>query len=192
VTRHALLVLTALALFAPACSGGNGGDRVIFTGSTVPQCVNPNEGLILLAQTVETATALPCIETFPPGWSFAGRDFRSGLATYWLSSTIAGSQVVEVQLLPSCDPTGERFEVAGAMDITGYGSKNANGETRTYVFAGGCVIERLLLPSGTDQLLIDQANATLGFASRGDLAAALKSEYDVVLCGAGASPCAGG
>ena len=184
--RRAVLI-AIIGLFIPACS--NDGGR--FVALNAPACTPPGNGMILLAQTVQEATQLPCIALLPAGWSYAGQDFRNGSGTYWLSSAIAGDQAVQVQLLPSCDPTGTAFTAEGAPGVSGYASSVAGGEIRSFVFDGGCVVQRIELGSAADEPLIAQARETLGFVDRSALAAELQRVYGITLCGAGAEPCAG-
>ena len=186
--RRVALLLLAIALLAPACAGGSGG---AFTGGVDPSCNTKNESVILMAQAVQEATWLPCITGYPAGWHFGGDDFRSDSATYWLSSDIAGQQVVRVQLLPSCPRTGDSFTVQGPTGVDGYATTDAGGETRRFVFEGGCVEETIALPTGTDERLVQEARGMLSLNSREALAAELKREDDVILCGAGAAPCVG-
>jgi hypothetical protein len=157
-----------------------------------PGCAAPSQTLVLLAQTVQSATWLPCVAGMPDGWTYAGSDLRSGSATYWLSSAVLGSQAVEVQLLSSCRATGDPVPVEGNRDIAGYVSSDGSTQTRTFVFEGGCIVEQIALASTNDPSILDQAQGTLGFLDRTTLAATLERDYDVVLCGAGATPCIGG
>jgi hypothetical protein len=193
VTRRGALALVILALGLSACGGQV--EEGAFRAGQAPVCSQPNEHMILLAQTVQTSTRLPCITGYPAGWSYAGDDLRNGSATFWLSAVAASPtsmvHTIEVQLVPSCERTGDPFIVRDATGIVGYRTTGPDGETRRYVYRGGCVIETVALPKGTDPLLIDQADGILGFVSREALAAQLERENDVVLCGVGAAPCAG-
>jgi hypothetical protein len=193
VNRRTLPSLLVLSLLLSACASGSEGG--FFEGRTepAPLCTGSSESLILLAQTVQDSTRLPCITGYPAGWSYGGDDFRRGSATYWLSSAIAGSgsRPVEVQLLPSCERIGERFTVQGTTGVDGYVTTDTAGETRRFLFDGGCIVERISLPSGTDELVLEQARGTLGFFGREVLAFQLQEDHGVTLCGAGAEPCVG-
>ncbi len=186
--RHLVLLAVATSLLAAACSEGSGTE---IPGSIEPLCNRPSESLVLLAQTVQDATRLPCITGYPAGWSFGGYDFRNGSGRYWLASSIAGPEVVEVQLLPSCEREGEPFPV-GIASIEAYRTTDAGGETRSFLFEGGCVVERISPSVAGDDLLLRQARDILSFQNREALAAILERDYGVVLCGAGAEPCVGG
>jgi hypothetical protein len=192
VIRRLGLVPLAVAFVLSACAAPQDGSNP-FAHGVEPLCSATNETMILIAQSVQSATRLPCVTGYPAGWSFEGKDVRRGSSTYWLSSSAvgAGSKVVEVQLLPSCEPQGEAFTDPRAVGADAYVATSGTGETRSYVFEGGCVVEQILLPPGTDPLLLRQARATLGFASREALAATLQEDHGVTLCGAGAEPCVG-
>ena len=52
-----------------------------------------------MAQSVPTATWVPCIRTaLPLGWNFHHLDARNGVARFWLDSDRDGQQAVEVRL----------------------------------------------------------------------------------------------
>jgi hypothetical protein len=150
--------------------------------------------MILIAQSVQSATRLPCITGYPAGWSFLDKDVRRDSTTYWLTSSVVGvaSRVIEVQLTASCEPEGEPFTDPRAVGADAYRSTSATGEARSYVFEGGCVVEQIMLPpETTDPAVLEQAKGMLGFIDRQALATTLEERYDVTLCGAGADPCEG-
>lgn len=193
MTRRLVVVVLVAIWSSTGCSPPRDADNP-FAHGVEPLCSSTNETATLIAQSVQSATRLPCIAGYPAGWSFLDKDIRRGSTTYWLSSSVvgAGSKAIEVQLLPSCDPEGEPFTDIRAVGAAAYRVTSTSGETNTYVFDGGCVIERIdLSPGTTVPTLIDEARSTLGFRDREVLAAALEEEYDVVLCGAGAEPCEG-
>jgi hypothetical protein len=184
----ALLVVTTLTACAPPGDGNNP-----FAHGQEPLCSGQNESIILIAQSVQTATRVPCITGYPAGWSFLDKDVRRDSATYWLTSSVVGvaSRAVEVQLLPSCEPRGEPFTDLRAVGADAFLATSATGETRSYVFEGGCIVQQIDLGPETDPLLMEQARSTLGFASREAIARTLDEEYGVTLCGVGAAPCEG-
>jgi hypothetical protein len=186
MSRRRLLV-GLVAVVASACSPAT---RERLTTSIEPLCDPPSQSLILLAQTVQDATQLPCIAGFPAGWSYGGEDFRSGSATYWLTSAIVGQRAIEVQLLPSCDREGEPFTPEVPTGVAGYVTTEPDGETRRFVFDGGCITQRIAVPA-SDRSLLVEARETLGFVDRAGLARRLEADDDVTLCGAGAAPCIG-
>lgn len=189
--RRALLAVAVAVPLLSSCSPQTG--QAELGGRIEPLCHEPTAALLLLAQTVQSATKLPCIAGYPAGWSYGGDDFRKGSGTFWLDSAIAGEHAVEIQLLPSCDATGEPIDVPDVTGIEGSASTGAQGQTRWYEFDGGCIEQTIALGSaGFDAGLLREAELTLGFIDRKELAATLQRDYGVALCGAGAEPCPGG
>ena len=187
MSRRATLAVTVVIPLLAACSPQTG--QAELGGRIEPLCHEPNEALILIAQTVQSATQLPCVAGYPAGWSYGGDDFRKGSAIYYLDSAIAGPNAVDVQLVPSCEATGEPTDAPEGIE--GSASTNSTGETRWYEFEGGCIVQTIALGSASDDGgLADEAELTLGFFDRAELAAALQDDYGVTLCGAGAEPCA--
>ena len=77
------------------------------TASSVqPACAEGDDatatnGVILMAQSVPTASWVPCLRTaLPLGWSFHHLDARDGTASFWLNSDRDGQQAIEVRLDP--------------------------------------------------------------------------------------------
>ena len=188
IRRARLAVVVAVALL-PSCSSQTGGAEL--GGRIEPLCHDPTEAIVLLAQTVQGATKLPCIAGYPAGWSYGGDDFRKGSGTFWLDSAIAGERAVEVRLSASCDSAGGEPIDPGIEGVEATTTTGPLGETRRYVFAGGCVEQTIAHRAGADDALLAEAELTLGFRDRAELAATLQRDYDVTLCGAGAEPCAG-
>jgi hypothetical protein len=58
--------------------------------------------MVLMAQAVDTATLLPCIETLPIGWDFGGAELGDGLAQFWLHAENAGERALTVTLTHEC------------------------------------------------------------------------------------------
>jgi tRNA A-37 threonylcarbamoyl transferase component Bud32 len=150
---------------------------------------------VLMAQSVPTATAVPCIAALPAGWSFDRAAARNGQARFWLNSDRAGDEAVLVTLTRSCDissaqrvstdePGAERFDGDAAA---GGGS----GSDRFYRLPGACVTYDYSVPASTDPEHIASVESALGFLARADLAAYVQEEDALPLCGAGAT-CPGG
>ncbi|MET0325544.1 MAG: phosphatase PAP2 family protein, partial [Ilumatobacteraceae bacterium] len=56
--------------------------------------------MVLMAQSVPTAPAVPCLAALPAGWSVGGVRVTRGDAWFWLNSDQAGGHAVEVRLRP--------------------------------------------------------------------------------------------
>jgi len=138
----------------------------------------PHEPLLLMAQSVPTASLVPCIEILPVGWTLGDVVVGDGSSRFTLTSDRGGVLVAE--LTPSCDLggavelTSEQPEARRYLRI----ERNPAGVvmTRTYTFPGGCVTQRLVAPEASRQQLASESSSALGFTTRDDLAAALRRD----------------
>jgi hypothetical protein len=189
--RVALLGLgIAAAAATPACAAGSPASRVSCTATD-------GTIFILAAQAVPTATLLPCVATFPAGWTFDGSNVRSGDATFWLDNDRAGIRAVEVDLTRTCD-VGSAVEVSPGPDEAGtqrfeqpISLRPAYQANRYYVFDGGCVTYRFRFQPGAATTLALEVDEALSFRSRDALVEFVHKEFGETLCGAGAPPCLG-
>lgn len=189
--RPAVILLVALVATLPTGCGTS--------LTSVPFCpplqgttgVDVNTGpVILVAQSVPSATQVPCITTLPAGWTFGGERFRSGRSEFWLDSDRAGFRAVTVTLSASCDAAGgvevptdpdeggtRRFESPRSLPPYFQGD-------RFYVFPGGCVTYRFSFTRGGSFVLAQEATQALSFVSRAEGVRQLALE-GFTLCGAG-------
>jgi tRNA A-37 threonylcarbamoyl transferase component Bud32/membrane-associated phospholipid phosphatase len=141
------------------------------------RCV-PHEPLVLMAQSVPTASLVPCIEILPAGWTLGDVVVGNDRSRFTVDSDRGGVLVVE--LAASCD-------LAGAAELTSEQPRarrylrvepNAAGVTmtRSYTFAGGCITQRLVAPAASRQQLAGEASFALGFTTRDALAAAVRRD----------------
>jgi tRNA A-37 threonylcarbamoyl transferase component Bud32 len=138
----------------------------------------PHEPLLLMAQSVPTASLVPCIELLPAGWSLDAVVVGNDRSRFTLTSDRGGVLVAE--LTASCD-------LAGTVELTSERpgarrylriERNAAGVamTRAYTFPGGCVTQRLVAPEASRQQLATESSFALGFTTRDALAAALRGD----------------
>lgn len=139
----------------PACSGR------AHASSSLP---------ILFAQSVPTASLIPCVELLPVGWQITTVDARSGAATFTLASDREGQRAVTVELARDCDLDGavgvpsdqagtRRFERPRRV-TAGYAGD------RIYVFSGGCATYRFDLHGSSGAVAVNEASLALGFMTR--------------------------
>ena len=115
-----------------------------------PTC-GTDEVMILMAQAVPTATAIPCLDALPAGWTVGGVRVRRSDARFWLDSDQAGHHAVEVSLrppdacsvdnateVPSDEPGRRRFEEAQQLPPE-------LRAVRTYLSEDACVTYRFEL-----------------------------------------------
>jgi hypothetical protein len=166
--------------------------------SRVPQCTRTDDNLFVLeAQSVPTATLLPCVSILPIGWSFGGSLIEDGRARFWLDSDRAGIHAVEVDLTRTCD-VSEAVEVPpapGEVGVRVYQEPTslppAFAGLRSLVFPGGCITYRYRFAKGAPSTLVLEAVGALGTVPRTVMVRRVDDAVDLTLCGAGAPPCAG-
>lgn len=181
------------AVLTASLAGCTAGD----TGQA-PLCTNIADSVfVLLAQSVPSATQLPCVSEFPAGWSFGGTDISSGLGRFWLDSDRGGIHAVQISLRSSCDTT-DAIEERPAPD---------EAATRVYVrpdslnpsftgvrflrFKGGCIDYTFHFASGASSTLAIEAVEALSLLPRATIVAEVQDVAGLTLCGAGAPPCEG-
>jgi tRNA A-37 threonylcarbamoyl transferase component Bud32 len=181
-------VLATFNLFVPAELEGNG----------TPDCGTSNV-MVLMAQSVPSATAIPCLAVLPAGWDLGGIEMKRGESRFWLDSDIAGRRAVTVTLVP---PSGCRTDAA--VEVLSDEADMQRFEeperlppelrtTRSYRFAGGCVTYEFDFGAEADTELLFAADSALAFQPRRALVEAVADRTDgLKLCGAEAPPCTGG
>ena len=140
------------------------------------------EPLWLLAQSVPSASLVPCVQLLPVGWKVAEVAANSGRSVITLHHDRAGKRAVVVRLTASCD-------LAGATEVTSEQpgarrylrvDRNVSGfsATRSYAFPGGCITERITVPAASGQQLTTETSSAIGFISRQELRRALSQRSD--------------
>jgi hypothetical protein len=133
-----------------------------------------------MAQSVPTASFVPCVELLPAGWGVTGFRSRNGRSSFRLTSDRAGNRAVEVILADSCNFTGASqvpTDEPGTVRyerVTGL-TKGYTG-TRYYVFAGGCAQYRFALVGDTIAEPVNEASLALSFVSREQLGDRVRDE----------------
>jgi hypothetical protein len=189
IRRGALAILAAMVCIAPACSTDAGGP---------PPCDDASDhGIVLIAQSIPSATLIPCVRSIPIGWTFGGGFVSDGLSRMWLSSSVTGLRSVRVSLTSSCDP-GDAIETvpgpgeAGARVFQGPQSLDPFRWTRYVTFPGGCVVYDYRFAAGAPASLSLEVNAAFSYIPRADVVAAVRDDLGETLCGAEAPPCLAG
>jgi hypothetical protein len=179
------LVTCALAAAATSCTTNAG---------VVPPCDDPSDPLVvLLAQSVPTATLVPCVAAIPAGWSYSGSTVEEGEALMWLSSLEAGDRAAELSFTASCDP-GDAVEVVPAPDEAGARVLQAPTSldpfqgSRFVLFDGGCVRTTYTFTAGVPASQALEVDGAFSFVARADVVGAVAEEGGI-LCGAEAPPC---
>jgi membrane-associated phospholipid phosphatase len=156
-----------------------------------------SELMVLAAQSVPSATLVPCVDALPAGWSLNRFDTRRHRTRMWFDSDKAGAKAIEVSLLRPAE-----CNIAGAMEVPSdeVGTRRFERPeqlppvlraTRYYVFDGGCVTYRYRFVNGAPATLQLSVDSALTFQPRSVLVRKVRDQSSLDLCGAGA-PCPGG
>jgi hypothetical protein len=161
------------------------------TGSTAitstPLCEDGDHGagngVILMAQSVPSATWVPCIRSaLPLGWGFHHLEARNGSSRFWLDSDRDGQKAVEIRLTESCDTGGateipsdregmRRVERVDRISPTYAGA-------RYYLFDGGCLAVVFSLGGDDPGEALALASQVVGVVARSDLQQQVREESD--------------
>ncbi|RPI10561.1 MAG: hypothetical protein EHM63_02955 [Actinobacteria bacterium] len=188
----AAIVISALtSVLAP----GNANTAEI---SKSPSCGTSNI-MILMAQTVPTATSVPCVANLPAGWSVGGTEVESDEGRFWLDSALAGKHAVEATLRPpeACTTEGATEVPSDEVGMRRFERPEQLTPdlvtTRYYTFEGGCVIYEFSFGGDASTALLFEADTALSFQSRVVLVDDVgRRTNGLSLCGALAPPCPGG
>jgi hypothetical protein len=177
--RPAAAALVLAGFVLSGCASGS------TDSSRTPLCRTGDDGaadgVILMAQSVPTASFVPCIgAALPLGWSFHRLDARNGRARFWLDSDRDGVDAVEVRLERSCHTEGaaqipsdregmRRLERVRRVDPTYAGE-------RYYVFDGGCLTITFALHGDSPGEALAVASQVVDLVAREDLAAQVHEE----------------
>jgi hypothetical protein len=179
-TGASAVLLPVVALLLSACSGE--GPSVSLE---VPTCSGADDGdaahgVVLMAQSVPSASWVPCVEGVPLGWDFAGLDARSGSARFWLDSDRDGHHAIEVRLDDTCDTGGATAvptdrEGLSRMERVTQVTPEYHGR-RFYLFEGGCMTVVLTLSGEYRGEPLALATQGIGVLARQDLADQVRSD----------------
>lgn len=188
------ILIASVAMAAMTLTGCAGGQST----SGMPTCSRLDQHVLVLeAQSVPSATELPCVSELPAGWTYSGFDIRDGSARFWLDNDRAGIHAAEVELTASCDVSQA---VAVDADPDEAGTKVYQEPTslppgftgvRYLVFPGGCISYRYSFGKDAPATLTLEAQQALSLVPRGPIVDQVRKDFDLTLCGAGAPPCQG-
>jgi hypothetical protein len=177
--RRRLALVPVLALGAAATLVG----CASFSG-TVPGCSDPLR-LAIIAQSVPTASYLPCLGDLPQGWEASGFDPSRGGTRFLLNSDRSPERPVTVALTATCWAGGASPTPAPAPGVLAYtrlDSVRPRFAGRLYqVFPGGCVTYTFDFATGSQIALTEQFESAVGLYSRQQLRLVLKQELGVEL-----------
>lgn len=150
---------------------------------TVPRC-GDYQRLAILAQSVPTATYVPCIEQLPQGWHTSVFDPAQGGTRFLLESDRAPGAPVVVRLRSRCSVAGASPTTPRAAGVLTYMrlvsvSPSYTG-TLLDVFPGGCVAYGFDF-EGPYIALMDEFESAVGLYPRQQLRLDLRKKLGVEL-----------
>ena len=180
-----LLMVPLAALLIPAARLGveSNDQTTTLLNLTSLDCAADLEPLWLMAQSVPSASLVPCVSSLPAGWRFitvpeepTQSAARNGWSIFTLRKYLVGSLLV--RLSATCDTTGavqQPSDQPGAQryERTGQGP---SGRAATWytVFPGGCVTAQLDWTSAADAGIATEARSIIDFTTRQALQQALE------------------
>jgi membrane-associated phospholipid phosphatase/tRNA A-37 threonylcarbamoyl transferase component Bud32 len=135
------------------------------------------EPLWLMAQSVPSASLIPCLQLVPVDWKVAEVAVNNGRSVITLDHDRGGRAAMVVRLTASCDLAGATevtSEQPGARRFLRVDRNSTEfSATRAYTFLGGCVTQRFSAAGPSALRLRDTASTEFGFITRQELRQAL-------------------
>ena len=157
-----------------------------------PAC-GTNNTMILMAQAVPSAHAIPCVDALPPGWSIGGISVQAADARFWLDSDRYGSHAVQIGLRSADRCPVEHNDELNLTTTPGWqpfeseASAPSGRPTRTLVSGTACITYEFV--PGIDGATMAVVDSALEFQPRTELVAEVHRRSGLALCGAGSSRC---
>ena len=140
------------------------------------------EPLWLEAQSVPSASLVPCVRILPTGWSLMQATVNDGRTVLSFGNDRAGPDAMVVRLTRGCDTRGATRVPADRPGIRRYVRIDAVSPqflaTRFDVFPGGCATTRFSAPAARRAELTTEAALLLDFTTRQALQQALDQRSD--------------
>jgi hypothetical protein len=135
------------------------------------------EPLWLMAQSVPSASLIPCLQLVPVDWKVAKVTVNNGRSVITLDHDRGGRAALVVRLAASCDLAGATEVASEQSGARRYLRIDRNtpefSATRAYTFPGGCVTHRFRAAGPSAARLSDTASTEFGFITREELRQAL-------------------
>jgi tRNA A-37 threonylcarbamoyl transferase component Bud32 len=140
------------------------------------------EPLWLQAQSVPSASLVPCVRSLPTGWGLAKLAVNDGRSVITFNNDRGGATAMVVRLTATCTPAMSTEVPSDRMGVHRYLQVEQLAPlftaTRFDVFAGGCVTARLTAPAESRALVAGEAPLILGYVTRTELRDALAVRSD--------------
>jgi membrane-associated phospholipid phosphatase/tRNA A-37 threonylcarbamoyl transferase component Bud32 len=135
------------------------------------------EPLWLMAQSVPSASLIPCLQYVSVDWTVAKVAVNNGRSVITLDHDRGGRAAMVVRLTAACDLAGATEVTSEYQGARRYLRVDRNSTefsaTRAYTFPGGCVTQRFRAAGPSALRLRDTASTEFGFITRQELRQAL-------------------
>lgn len=151
---------------------------------SLPAC-RANERLALVAQSVPSASQVPCLRSLPVGWSVTSFTASDHGTRFTLLSDRASGRSVRIRLAATCElagatPTTSRGE--GVQTFIGLRTIDPRFSGTLYDrFQGGCVTYAFDFVRGPHIELMEEFESAVGLFSRAELRRGLRAQLHVDL-----------
>jgi len=170
-------VVLAVLLVAFLVSTTNNDDAVKTSLEVESLACSDLEPLWLEAQSVPSASQVPCVRPLPVGWALGNVAVNDGRSVISLQHDRAG-EVMVARLTAGCDVGQATEQASGQPGVRRYQLVERQGPdfsaVRFDVFPGGCVTTRIRAPAPNRAEVTAAAPSILGFTPRQQLAQALE------------------
>jgi hypothetical protein len=136
----------------------------------------------LLAQSVPSASLVPCLRPLPAGWMVGNVTVNNGRSVIPLNHDRAGTGVLVIRLTAHCDPQGATQITSDQPQVRRYQRIDRQTPrfeaTRFDRFQGGCVTAQAAVPAANQAEITSQLATILHYTSRQALQQALDQRSD--------------
>jgi tRNA A-37 threonylcarbamoyl transferase component Bud32/membrane-associated phospholipid phosphatase len=136
----------------------------------------------LLAQSVPSASLVPCLRPLPAGWMVGNVTVNNGRSVIPLNHDRAGTGVLVLRLTAHCDPQGATQITSNQPQVRRYQRTNrlTPGFEATHfdLFPGGCVTAQAAVPAANRAEIISDLPTILDYTTRQALQQALDQRSD--------------
>jgi tRNA A-37 threonylcarbamoyl transferase component Bud32 len=127
----------------------------------------------LEAQSVPSASQVPCLRSLPTGWTLSNVTVNNGRSVLTLDNDRAGMGAMVVRLAATCDPAGASPVLSDQPGVRRlmliHDLAPMFSATRFDVFPGGCVSTRMTAPLANRAEVTSEASLILGYTTRQSL-----------------------
>ena len=151
-----------------------------------PEC-GTSSTVILMAQAVPSAGAIPCIDALPAGWTFGHAVVHNGRGRFSLNSDQAGHHAVVVTLSHACDVTHARAVGRRGPSTIRFEESRNHGSGISLLrfdrFPGGCATYDIKFSDGAPPELLSDVERAIAYTARTRIVRHVHRDTGLVFCG---------